>query len=334
MNTEVNSYLVPIALKTSAQLLNQPNCGLDPEVSIVSASFTINHLHEDGNYGEALKLIRQLSDDIIRRSDYDPFDLALFSTQLAELTGLQPANVTVDPNQPDPDLLFVVGLPHIAWIDVYSHLSERADIGPLFSASVINHIGQRVNDFLNDSAPQSIHRLSVEQVSDLKNFYLQNLSFVHGGKTLELIVDLIPNSFKNIGILAQIFPKARFVAVNFPAEELVLSYYTTIDGFNSRHANATISELIAYVFDYAVIIDNWRRLLSSRFSSITYCRSSQSIHDLVTAILETDSKSFASSVERSSQVTTLLEAYPELQAELLESNDDILQINNLLFPLH
>ena len=47
-----------------------------------------------------------------------------------------------------------------------------------------------------------------------------------------------------------------------------------MNGFSSTHATATLSELTAYCYDYAEILEGWSSILSTRIDSINFTTNS------------------------------------------------------------
>ena len=328
----------PTLLSACYQIINSFNCGFDPGLTTHAYSCLINQSYQAGKHDDSISLINKNSDDIIGRSSYDPFDLALFASQLSDLDNLASPNPG-DPTHDSPlDIIFVVGLPHICWFDLEKKLHQRPNIATMMSHAVVEHIGTRLAELHKDGSPAMITHTSANDLAELHTFYLQNLSFVHGGKTVDFIIDLIPNSFRHIGPLSKIFPAARFVALNFSVEDLVLYYLTTINGFNSRHATATLGELVAYALDYANIMNHWKSLLPDRMSflALDSSLSAETLAEHAADAIHSFAQSGMPPSPLLGQVgcDQICSDLTSLSTELLEYEDDMAEIRQLLFAVN
>jgi hypothetical protein len=320
-------------------IVNSFDCGLDQDLAAHASSCLINYSCANNKYADAVNLISANCDEIIRRSNYDPFDLALFSSQLADLDHLSLPGHSNQGFEDNIDITFVVGLPHTCWFEVDKRLSQNPGIASVMSIPVIDHILKRIHQISKDSGPNNLRSISIDLHDELRKFYMQNLAFTHGGRTVDLIIDLIPNSFKHIGMLSLVFPESKFIALNFRVEDLILSYLTTIGGFNSRHATATLGELVAYVSDYANIIVKWQSLLGDRMSFVeipSFGSIEQTAAYTVESIINTTMSSGSSMFPLLNQSSDFyhLRQLETLLSELDEYREDIAEINTLLFGSH
>ena len=211
------------------------------------------------------------TDQLLRTSGYDPFKLALHSAQLKKIEPslFVSSSVDLQPQLPCP-LTFVVGLPSPHWSQLKRILGSVDQYAVVDSTALLSRLSSQFSDLVSQGYPATLDQLTDDQVSMIRISYLQNLAICFGGQDKDMIVDFLPLSFEHIGLLSLAFPEAKFLAIHPPIYESILSSYLEVNGFSSSHATATLSELTAYCYDYAEILETWSTILKSRITVINF----------------------------------------------------------------
>ena len=234
----------------------------------IKAQFmTIQYNYQEDNYEDCWNEIEALNDNIVKHSQYDSFMLTVFATKLEELSKF-PSNENNYKDSLLDHMTFIIGLPGPHLTNLSKWIKSINCIAYMNSNDVVNNIGDHASRILEGNYPDSISSLTEVQCEYFRDFYLKNLAFCHGGRKVDRVIDLIPSAFKHLGLLSYLFPKADFIAINPDLIASLKLSFTSLFGFNSMHANATMSELVAFDYDYSVILDSWKQLLGTKLKII------------------------------------------------------------------
>ena len=263
-----------------------PRLGLDSKFYETRSQLQLQLTHNKKTGLDLEKLASTYTDQLMRTSGYDPFKLALYSAQLKKLDGsiVESTSIELEPSLPC-DLMFVIGLPSPHWSQLKELLSSVEKYAVFDSTILLNKLCDQFPDVIGANYPVTLDKLTSENISKFRLSYLQNLAVCFGGQDKAMLIDFLPNNFEHIGMLALAFPECNFLAIHPTMRESILSSYLEINGFSSSHATPTLSELTAYCYDYAEILENWNTILKSRlrvinFSSMTIGSEIQSLKDL------------------------------------------------------
>ena len=252
-----------------------PRLGLDNEFYELRVQLQIQLAHHQNNYFDLQSLVSSHTDQLLRSSGYDPFKLALHSAQLKKLDPYIFTSSTKELELRLPcDLTFVVGLPSPHWSQLQMILRTIDEYAIIDSSCLLKKVFTSFANLVGNGYPVTLDQLTDEQISEFRLSYLQNLAICFGGQDKEEIIDFLPDSFEHIGLLAMAFPESRFIAIHPPIRESIIASYLEVNGFSSSHATATLSELTAYYYDYAEILESWSSILSTRIDRINFTTNS------------------------------------------------------------
>lgn len=245
--------------------------GLDDKFYELRSQLQIQLALNNKNGFDLQELTSTHTDQLLRTSGYDPFKLALHSAQLKKIEPslFVPSSVDFQPQLPCP-LTFVVGLPSPHWSQLKRILGSVDQYAVVDSTALLARLSSQFSDLVSQGYPATLDQLTDDQVSMIRMSYLQNLAICFGGQDKDRIIDFLPLSFEHIGLLSLAFPEAQFLAIHPPIYESILSSYLEVNGFSSSHATATLSELTAYCYDYAEILEIWSNVLKSRITVINF----------------------------------------------------------------
>jgi hypothetical protein len=248
-----------------------PRLGLDNKFYELRSRLQIQLTHNKKTRFNLQELASTHSDQLLRTSGYDPFKLALYSSQLKkiDISTFESSSIEIQPSLPC-DLTFIIGIPSPHLSQLNKLLSPVGKYAVIDSTTLIDKLCDLFPDVVVQGYPTTLRHLTADQISIVRLSYLQNLAICFGGQDKDMVIDFLPLSFEHIGLLALAFPESKFLAINPPMRESILSSYLEINGFSSEHATATLSELTAYCYDYAEILENWNLILKSRLKVINF----------------------------------------------------------------
>ena len=228
---------------------------------------TIQCKYQDEMYESLWKEVEALNDNLIRVSQYDVFSLTAFATRLEGLSTM-PVNYNKYEDSILNHITFITGLPGPHFSRLRSWLAKSEDVACMYSDQVLKGMAQYVYDKFEEKYPSSIEQLDTDDLLQLRKIYLLHLAFCYGDRQIERIIDIIPSGFKHIGLLSLIFPEAKFIAIHPNLYDHLKFSFMSLFGFDSSHANATMSELVGYAYDYSLIIDRWKKHLGSKLDYV------------------------------------------------------------------
>ena len=203
------------------------------------------------------------------------------------------------------------------------------------STALLTRLCDQCSDLVSQGYPATLDQLTNDQISMIRLSYLQNLSICFGGQDKDKVIDFLPLSFEHIGLLALAFPESNFLAIHPPVRESILSSYLEVNGFSSGHATATLSELTAYCYDYAEILESWSGILDSRIKVINF--SSNTLIPEIPEVKEVfeliDVDSVPSVPHGSFEISEVLDAYDFLSNDIQEFTEDIENVDQILSTL-
>ena len=323
------------ARQTCQHIAENIGCGLDPSIHDIARSMTINWLDINGEYGKSEENMSLLSDKIISYSSYDPFELTLFSAAIEEIQFDLQINESILYPKLDLNLVFACGLPGPFWSLLDKWLSCKKIIALMKSDELIQQMVERTQSMIeNTSYPGLVEHLNIDHLNELRTFYLQNLSFCHGGLSKERVVDLCPQSFKHLVLLARVFPEANFVAIQPPLEQSLFASYASLSGYSSSHATATLSELVSYAYDYASVVSTLNKFLGERLQIITLAQHNPLLEsNLIKLFIQPCSDSLpVESFDYFESIIMYKKHYPFLAESLKEHNSELRDIRLMLSP--
>ncbi len=314
--------------------LGLPKYGLDHDFLQLFARLKSQIFYSFDRLSEHRDWIESSANEILSNSNYDPFKLTLFSSQLTP-NSLSLSNVS-DSLQPAVPcrLTFLTGLPGPHWSQLRSYIRSAPNFACMCSDLLIESVYNVLFKNTTLKYPSSLPELNLQQVFNARNFYLQNLSFCFGGKDVNGILDIIPGSFIHLPLLSYLFPEAKFVIINPDIKQSILASYLQVNGFSSEHCTASLSELTAYSLDYASIISHLKSIFPECISIFNLDNTDNFsqfnvLFELLDIDLSINSTSFDDSLI---DFSSMFVNYDFLHEQMLELEDELTETLSLLNP--
>ena len=310
--------------------------GLDDKFYEIRSQLQIQLALNNKNGFDLQELTSTHTDQLLRTSGYDPFKLALHSAQLKKLEPslFAPSSVDTHPQFPCA-LTFVVGLPSPHWSQLKRILGFVDQYAVVDSTAFLARLSRQFSDIVSQGYPATLDQLTADQVSMIRLSYLQNLAICFGGQDKDMVIDFLPLSFEHIGLLSLAFPEAQFLAIHPPIYKSILSSYLEVNGFSSSHATATLSELTAYCYDYAEIMETWSNILKSRITVVNF--TATTLESDVSLLKEVfpliDEKCMPAKPCGSFEIVDSFDCHEFLSNDIQEFSSDIADVDKMLSSL-
>jgi Tfp pilus assembly protein PilF len=165
------------------------------------------------------------------------------------------------PQQPSgSDLLFIVGMPRSGTTLTEQILASHSQVQALGESGLVGQLLAHMNSMVEQPYPQCWDRLNSSQKNALAAAAIGSAAL---SADKDLLVDTTPGNFLYLGLLSQIFPRARFVQCQRDARDTCLSIFE--HPLSRAHAYANSLESLA---DYHLLYDeamkHWQTILGMR----------------------------------------------------------------------
>jgi tetratricopeptide (TPR) repeat protein len=111
--------------------------------------------------------------------------------------------------------------------------------------------------------------LTRDAIQACANWHLDQLHGLDGGQAVR-VVDKMPDNFLNVGWLAILFPKARFIHARRDVRDVALSCWMT--NFLSSPWARALDTIAARIRDYQRIMAHWRKVVPTPILDVDYER--------------------------------------------------------------
>jgi len=165
--------------------------------------------------------------------------------------------------------LFIVGMPRSGTTLVEQVLASHPDVygaGELWDIALS---AQRLHTTLGDPRhyPLCVPALDAATASELAQAYLDRLSALGGNAAR--VTDKMPHNFIHLGLIAQLFPRARIIHCTRNPLDTCLSCY--FSDFQRKHEYSNdLGALAGYYRLYRQLMDHWNRVLDIPMLEVRY----------------------------------------------------------------
>lgn len=233
-----------------------------------SAHFKLGrHYDESGDYDRAFQHYRQANDltprqfDMERLTRFVDDNIAVYNKDF--IARMPTAN-----NHAELPL-FILGMPRSGTSLVEQIVASHPDAFGAGELPLLPNIVQRLSaDFPGIVYPLFIPQLSAQQLNDTAGHLLQTLQALGG--TARRVTDKLPHNFRNIGLIAQLFPTARIIHCTRHPLDTCLSCYFASFGTPAHGYTCNLETLGGYYLQYRRLMAHWHRIFPERILTVSY----------------------------------------------------------------
>lgn len=205
-----------------------------------------------------------------------PFDKASYMSQVVDLKEAFTADWVHSWSQVDPDGLdpvpapvFLVGFPRSGTTLLDQFLDAHSATDVIEELPVLLPVRDAVAEA--GGYPQGLASLSADQINDLRRLYLSELTKAGFDPAAKTVVNKLPLNIIHVGLIARVFPEARFIlALRHPADA-VLSCFMQDFQLNASMAHFLTLKDSAALYD--AVMSLWRQyrdFLSLNVAEVRY----------------------------------------------------------------
>ncbi len=171
--------------------------------------------------------------------------------------------------------VFIFGLPRSGTTLTEQILASHSQVCGAGELSLAFETFQSLPSLMNcsNSAELCLGQLDEEYARQLAQRHLEKLSA--RDEAAKRVIDKMPDNYLYLGMLAMLFPKARFIHCRRDPRDVAVSCWMT----NFRHVrwSCDFDQIASRFFEYRRLMDHWQRVLPVRLLEIDY---EETVHDL------------------------------------------------------
>jgi tetratricopeptide (TPR) repeat protein len=166
---------------------------------------------------------------------------------------------------PDPDPIFVVGLPRSGSTLLEQILASHSKVDGTQELPNIQQIVQKLRgrepDLDDSRYPRVLEEIGADGARKLGEHYLEGTRVYRTGKPR--FVDKMPNNFRHLGLIHLILPNARIIDAR---REPIACCFSNLKQLFAKGQEFTysISDIARYYRTYLQLMDHWDRVLDGR----------------------------------------------------------------------
>ena len=167
--------------------------------------------------------------------------------------------------------LFIVGMPRSGTTLIEQILACHPDIFGAGELPWFIKCAHDLQETVRSSRPypECIDELGKKEAVSLGQNYLDYITSLAGSDNYKYIINKWPNNYERVGLIARIFPNARFIHCQRNPLDNLISQYTLMFP-NSVDYSYDLFNLGAHYTQYERLMRHWEDVLSDRFFHIKY----------------------------------------------------------------
>ena len=232
-------------------------------------------LEQQGDYEEAFEYLSAGNSINAQHNPYDDDQAQRYLRSLS-LEASRPSEERDLVDDSKPQLVFVLGMPRSGTTLTEQILASHSQVFGAGEVSYAYDVARLAETLTGATYPVDIHKLTAEQLTTLANAYPSR--FGSNAKSARVIVDKTPLNFQYIGLLARLFPNAKFVNCVREAMDNCFSIYKLPFGDSQSYAHS-LDALGRYYRHYESLMSDWAELFPGRLYS---CRYEKTVNDVET----------------------------------------------------
>jgi len=223
---------------------------------------------QQGQTEKAFKAWLTANQTKAERFPYDPDkrkqhrDLAIEYSQ-----ALATRNLTETPAQELRQLVFVIGMPRSGTSLTDQILTSNTHVSSLGEVGHADDMAVQVKKLTGKLYPQGLSGLSQEDIGILRADYLKKIPLKHSN--YQVLIDKTPMNFQFLGLLAEVFPTAKFIHCRRSPMDNCFSIFKLSFADNQEYAH-DLTALGHYYSLYEGMMNKWKEMYPQRILDVHY----------------------------------------------------------------
>ncbi len=188
--------------------------------------------------------------------------------QFFETQSQMPAMQTSLAKQGDPTPIFIIGMLRSGTTLVDRLLSNHSTVYSLGETEMVDRLAESLAQHAGVAYPISLRRLTAEHLEMLAEQY--RARWPRDSRNSRYIIDKNPLNFMHVGLIAQLFPEARFIHCKRDARDVALSIYFQHFAHERNAYAYDLANIGHFYSGYIKLMNHWQKLFPGMIYSIKY----------------------------------------------------------------
>ena len=244
--------------------------GMSPE-DREHLNFTLGKIYDDcGCFDEAFECYRQANQIRNASVSYDPEKVTRLTGNIIDVFSkdflAQQFSFASDSRSP----LFIVGMPRSGTTLLATIFSNHRSIATAGELAAITDLASRLPELTGTGIPypQAAIHITPAVAARLTNDY-ENLLRRDVGAEVPHVIDKNPLNFRNLGLIAMLFPKARIIHCTRDPLDTALSNYFQRFPLHLDYS-FDLRNIAHFYGEYFRLMEHWRKALPMKLLEISY----------------------------------------------------------------
>ncbi|MCP4046030.1 MAG: sulfotransferase [Gammaproteobacteria bacterium] len=171
------------------------------------------------------------------------------------------------PDQGVRQLVFVIGMPRSGTSLTDQILTSNTNVSSLGEVGYADEMAVQVKSLTGELYPQGLSGLSRKDIGSLRESFLKKIPLRHS--SYKILIDKTPMNFQFVGLLAEVFPNAKFIHCCRSPMDNCFSIFKLSFADHQEYAH----ELTALGHHYSLyegMIEKWKEMYPHRILDIHY----------------------------------------------------------------
>ncbi len=198
---------------------------------------------------------------------FDPGKRRQHQDRIVEHSQRLAAKLTAKPAQQARQLVFVVGMPRSGTSLTDQILSSHTSVSSLGEVGYADEMTMQVKKLTGQHYPKGLSHLTEEDIRLLRKDFLRKVDAKHAES--KVLLDKTPLNFQHVGLLAAVFPGARFVHCRRNPIDNCFSIFKLAFADDQDYAH-DLTALGQHYRLYAEMMDAWKAMYPDRILDVVY----------------------------------------------------------------
>jgi tetratricopeptide (TPR) repeat protein len=174
---------------------------------------------------------------------------------------------TEAPSQEARQLVFVIGMPRSGTSLTDQILSSNTHVSSLGEVGYADEMAVQVNKLTGNLYPQGLSGLTQKDISVLGADFLKKIPLKHSD--FQVLIDKTPMNFQFLGLLAEVFPGAKFIHCRRNPMDNCFSIFKLSFANHQEYAH-DLTALGRHYRLYEGMMDKWKEMYPQRILDVYY----------------------------------------------------------------
>ena len=201
------------------------------------------------------------------RFPYDPDKRKQHRDATIEHSQALAARLTQTPSQESRQLVFVIGMPRSGTSLTDQILSSNTNVSSIGEVAHADDMAAQVKKLTGKLYPQGLSELAQEDIRALRADFLEKIPFKYSNH--KVLIDKTPMNYQHLGLLAEVFPSAKFVHCRRNPMDNCFSIFKLSFADDQDYAH-DLAALGNHYGLYKGMMDSWKEIYPHRILDVHY----------------------------------------------------------------